>query len=154
MPELTVSRTIARPAAQLWPLLGRFSRLPGWFPGIDGFYCEGDTPGCRRHIRIGPFEVTQLLLEQDDVAFRTVYQVTQGPGISPDTGFVVSINLEAGDDAEHCRVHWQARLAALPANMPAGSEDAFTARTRKNYEHALDHLEQVLSSESARTPTA
>lgn len=150
MPELAVSRMIARPAPLLWPLLGRFSRLPDWFPGVDGFSCEGDTPGSRRHIRIGPFEVVQQLLEQDDSAFRTIYQVTEGPGISPATGFIVSISLQAVD-AQHCRVDWQAKLAQLPANMPAGSDDAFTARTRKNYEHALDHLEQVLSASSAQS---
>ncbi|MGH8491715.1 MAG: SRPBCC family protein [Moraxellaceae bacterium] len=144
MPELAVSRVIARPAPLLWPLLGRFSRLPDWFPGVDSFSCEGDTPGSRRHIRIGPFEVVQLLLEQDDVGFRTVYQVSDGPGISPATGFVVSIYLEA-ENATHSRAHWQARLTELPSTMPAGSEEVFIARTRKNYEHALDHLEQVLA---------
>lgn len=144
MPELMVDRLVSLSAPKLWPLLGRFSRLPDWFPGIDGFSCEGDVPGAVRHIRIGPFEVTQELLEQDDAGFRTVYQVTAGPGISPETGFVVSIHLEA-ESAERCRVHWQARLAALPANMPAGSEELFIARTRKNYEHALDHLEQVIA---------
>ncbi len=144
MPELMVDRLVSLPAPRLWPLLGRFSRLPDWFPGIDGFSCEGDAPGAARHIRIGPFEVTQQLLEQDDAGFRTVYQVTAGPGINLETGFVVSIHLEA-ESSERCRVHWQARLAALPANMPAGSEELFIARTRKNYEHALDHLEQVIA---------
>ncbi len=143
MIQFEVSRPLALPARQLWPLLGRFSRLPDWFPGVDGFRCEGDTPGSLRHIRIGPFEVTQELLEQDDTSFRTVYQVTAGPGISPATGFIVCISL--AEEGSHSRVHWEARLAALPTSMPAGSEDAFIARTRKNYEHALDHLEQVLA---------
>lgn len=153
MPELAVSRVIARPAPLLWPLLGRFSRLPDWFPGVDGFSCEGDTPGSRRHIRIGPFEITQQLLEQDDAGFRTVYQVSDGPGITPATGFIVTISLIA-IDAANSHVDWQAKLTALPSTMPAGSESVFIERTRKNYEHALDHLEQVLSSESARSPTA
>ena len=130
MPELAVSRVIARPAPLLWPLAGRFSRLPDWFPGLDGFSCEGDTPGSRRHIRIGPFEITQQLLEQD-------------------------ISLSALD-ASSCRLDWQAKLAALPSTMPGGSESVFIERTRKNYEHALDHLEQVLTSlpVSARSTTA
>lgn len=155
MPELAVSRVIARPAPLLWPLAGRFSRLPDWFPGLDGFSCEGDTPGSRRHIRIGPFEITQQLLEQDDTGFRTVYQVSEGPGITTATGFIVTISLSALD-ASSCRLDWQAKLAALPSTMPAGSESVFIERTRKNYEHALDHLEQVLTSlpVSARSPTA
>lgn len=143
MIQFDVTRSLALPAHQLWPLLGRFSRLPDWFPGVDGFRCEGDTPGSQRHIRIGPFEVTQELLEQDDAGFRTVYQVTAGPGISPATGFVVCISL--AEESGQSRVHWEARLAALPTIMPAGSEEAFIARTRKNYDAALDHLEQVLA---------
>jgi carbon monoxide dehydrogenase subunit G len=154
MPELAVSRVITCPAPLLWPLLGRFSRLPDWFPGVDGFSCEGDTPGSRRHIRIGPFEITQLLLEQDDADFRTVYQVSDGPGISPATGFIVTISLSAVDTASS-RIDWQAKLVALPTTMPAGSESVFIERTRKNYENALDHLEQVLTlSESAGSTSA
>jgi hypothetical protein len=112
---------------------------------VDGFSCEGDSAGSLRHIRIGPFEITQHLLEQDDSGFRTVYQVTEGPGITPATGFIVTISLSALDAAS-CRIDWQAKLAALPTTMLAGSESVFIERTRKNYEHALDHLEQVLIS--------
>lgn len=142
MIEFAVTRPLALPAERLWPLIGYFSRLPEWFPGIDDFRSEGDTVGSLRHIRIGPFDITQHLLEQDNNGFKTVYQVTQGPGISPDTGFIVTIHLEPVGNT--CSVHWSAKLAQLPSLMPAGSEAAFAARTQKNYEQSLDHLEQVL----------
>jgi carbon monoxide dehydrogenase subunit G len=142
MINFAVTRSLALPADRLWPLLGAFSRLPDWFPGIDDFRSEGDTVGSLRHIRIGPFEITQHLLEQDNTAFKTVYQVTQGPGISPATGFIVTIQLESAGNA--CTVHWSAQLQQLPTMMPPGSEPVFMARTQKNYEQALDHLEQVL----------
>lgn len=140
-----VSRTLAVSAARLWPVLGRFSRLPDWFPGITTFTCSGDTPGSRRDITLGPFQVTQELLAQDDAAMHTVYQVTAGPGMDRSTGFVVTIALEAVDD-HHCRIDWQARLDTLPAAFPPGSETAFTERTRRNYEQALDHLEGVIAT--------
>ncbi|MFN3586966.1 MAG: SRPBCC family protein [Moraxellaceae bacterium] len=144
MLDLEVSRAFALPAHALWPLVGRFSRLPEWFPGIDDFSCTGDSPGATRQIHIGPFRVTQALLAQDDTGLRTVYQVTDGSGITPATGFVVTIWL-VPDTARGCRLHWRAELAALPSLLPTGSEAAFIARTRGNYESALDHLEQVLA---------
>ena len=144
MLHFEVSRPFSLLGRELWALVGRFSRLPDWFPGIDGFSCDGDAPGATRHIRIGPFAVQQQLLAQDDSRFRTVYQVTGGPGIRPATGFVVTIRLTANTDST-CMLHWRAELAALPALLPAGSEEAFIARTRRNYEQALDHLEQVLA---------
>lgn len=144
MLDFEVSRPFQLPARELWALVGRFSRLPDWFPGIDGFDCDGDAAGATRQLRIGPFAITQQLLAQEDDQFRTRYQVTAGPGISPATGFVVTIRLtaEAGDA---CMLHWRAELAALPAVLPPGSEAAFIARTRRNYEQALDHLEQLLA---------
>lgn len=144
MLDFEVSRPFPLPARELWALVGRFSRLPDWFPGIDSFTCDSDTPGATRHVRIGPFAVQQQLLAQEDDQFRTRYQVTAGPGISSATGFVVTIRL-TGDAEGSCMLHWRAELAALPTLLPAGSEAAFIARTRRNYEQALDHLEQLLS---------
>jgi carbon monoxide dehydrogenase subunit G len=141
--QFQVQRELAVTADRLWPVLGRFSRLPDWFPGITGFRCSGDAPGARRDITLGPFQVTQELLSQDDDARRTVYQIIAGPGMDRGTGFVVTITLEAR--GEHCHVCWGACLDALPAAFPPGSEAAFTERTRRNYEQALDHLEGVIA---------
>lgn len=143
--HIQVSRGLAIAADTLWPVLGRFSRLPDWFPGIDGFRCSGDTPGSRRDITIGPFQVAQELHAQDDSGFRTVYQVTDGPGIDRDTGFIVTIALEALANGRS-RINWQANLAAAPAQFPAGSEAIFAERTRKSYEQALDHLDRLIAS--------
>ena len=143
--HIQVSRELAIAARALWPVLGRFSRLPDWFPGIDGFHCSGDTPGNRRDIAIGPFKVVQELIDQDDSGFRTVYQVTEGPGITRDTAFIVTIRLEALANGHSC-IDWQAELAAAPAPFPPGSEAVFAERTRKNYEQALDHLERLIAA--------
>lgn len=143
MLELGVTRVVKITAEKLWPLLGSFSRLPEWFPQIDSFSSEGDTVGSKRNIRIATFDIVQNLLEQDNNRYQTVYQVSSGPGITHETGFVVTISLKPlGDD---CEIHWHAKLAELPSIMPTGSESIFIARTQKNYDQALDHLEKVLA---------
>lgn len=137
MITLGISRDIPRPASTIWPVMGTFSRLPEWFPGIDAFQCSGDAPGSRRDITIGAFLVTQELLSQDEAGQKTVYQVISGPGISRETGFVVTIIVTAlGNDS--CRVDWHATLEQLPSMFPPGSEGAFVARTEGNYKAAMD----------------
>ncbi|MFZ5722304.1 MAG: SRPBCC family protein [Pseudomonadota bacterium] len=134
-----VVQVLPFPAARVWPVLGDFSRLPDWFPGIGDFSAQGVQPGATRRIVIPPFPaVTHRLERQDDAAMFTQYRVVDGPGLSETTGFVVTIRLH--DDAAGCTVDWQARLAQRPALVPAGGEAAFAARTEQSYRRALDRL--------------
>lgn len=144
-----VQRELPFPASVVWPVMGNFSRLPDWFPGIAGFESGGTRPGALRRIVIAPFPpVTHRLVVQDDDAQFTEYRVVDGPGLSEATGFVVTIRVEpVGDTA--CRVDWQARLAERPALVPAGGEGAFAERTRQNYERALDHFCALLGKSAA-----
>lgn len=135
-----VVRELPFAAARVWQTMGDFSRLPDWFPGIAEFSAQGTHPGATRRIVIPPFPpVTHQLDVQDNSAMFTQYRVIDGPGLSPDTGFVVTIRISA-NGADTCTVDWQARLAQRPALVPAGSEAAFAARTEQSYQRALDHL--------------
>lgn len=144
-----VRRDLPYAAERVWRVMGNFSRLPDWFPGIGEFASEGNHAGAKRRILIPPFPaVTHELEVQDDAAMFTAYRVIDGPGLSPATGFRVTIRLEAcGADA--CRVDWQATLAEAPAGVPAGAEAAFAARTEQNYARALDHFVARLATGEA-----
>jgi len=144
-----VVRELPFAAARVWQVMGDFSRLPDWFPGIAGFTAQGTQPGATRRIVIPPFPpVTHQLDVQDNSAMFTQYRVIDGPGLSADTGFVVSIRIHAnGPDA--CTVDWQARLAQRPALVPAGGEAAFAARTEQSYQRALDHFAAQLAAQPA-----
>src|SRR3989338_5799471 len=82
-------------AERVWAVMGNFSRLPDWFPGIAEFTCNGREAGAVRTIVILPFPpVTHRLTIQDDAAMFTEYRVVDGPGLSEATGFVVTIRVE------------------------------------------------------------
>lgn len=145
MISLGVSREVQTTVSSLWPIIGKFSALPEWFPNISHFECDGDAPGAERRITIGPFVITQRLLEQDDAMHMTKYQVTTGPGMTPETGFIVTIIV---DDigGGRARINWSAQLDALPSMLPPGSEAAFIQRTERNYNDALDHFEALINA--------
>lgn len=138
-------------ANRVWNVMGNFSRLPDWFPGIAEFTSEGNHPGALRSIVIPPFPtVKHRLTVQDDAAMFTEYRVVDGPGLSEATGFVVTIRIgPRGNDA--CHVDWQARLAQRPSLVPAGAEAAFAARTEQNYVRAMDHFCALLAAEPQQT---
>ena len=140
-----LQREVPFAAARVWTVMGDFSRLPDWFPGIAEFASEGNHPGALRTIVIPPFPpVKHRLVVQDDAAMFTEYRVVDGPGLSEATGFVVTIRV-APRGPESCHVDWQARLAARPTLVPAGGEAAFAARTEQNYVRALDHFCALLA---------
>lgn len=135
-----IARELPFAAARVWDVMGNFSRLPDWFPGIAEFSSEGNHPGALRTIVIPPFPpVKHRLTLQDDEAMFTEYRVIDGPGLSEATGFVVTIRVEPRGEAT-CFLDWQARLAERPALVPAGGESAFAARTQQHYERALSHF--------------
>jgi hypothetical protein len=143
-----IARELPFAATRVWNVMGNFSRLPDWFPGIAEFRCEGNHPGALREIVIPPFPpVKHRLGFQDDAAMCTEYRVVDGPGLSEATGFVVTIRVEPrGDNA--CFLDWQARLARRPDLVPAGGEATFAARTQQNYERALAHFLALLQRAS------
>lgn len=139
-------RELPFPAARVWAVMGNFSRLPDWFPGIDRFDSQGNHAGALRTIVIPPFPPVQHRLEvQDDAAMFTRYRVVDGPGLSEETGFVVTLRIEPVGEGS-CRVDWQAQLAQRPALVPAGAEAAFAARTEGSYHRALDHFAARLAA--------
>lgn len=134
-----ITRELPFPAARVWAVMGNFSRLPDWFPGIAGFDSDGNHAGAQRHIDIPPFpRVTHRLDVQDDPSMFTRYQVVDGPGLHEGTGFVVTIRVEPRG-AAGCLLDWQATLAQLPDGVPAEARAAFEARTTASYERALAH---------------
>ena len=141
-----IVRELPFAAERVWNVMGNFSRLPDWFPGIAEFSSEGNHAGALRTIVIPPFPpVKHRLAVQDNEALFTEYQVVDGPGLSEATGFVVTIRIEPrGPQA--CTVDWQARLAARPALVPAGGEQAFAARTEQSYARALEHFQARLAA--------
>lgn len=140
-----VNRELPFAAGRVWSVMGNFSRLPDWFPGIAEFVSEGNHPGALRSIVIPPFPpVKHRLTVQDDAAMFTEYRVVDGPGLSEATGFVVTIRITPRGPAA-CQLDWQARLAQRPTLVPAGAEAAFAARTEQNYVRALEHFCALLA---------
>lgn len=142
---LGISRELGAPATAIWAVMGRFSRLPDWFPMLQSFDCTADTVAAVRRIGIAGVEVRQELLEQDDTGMRTVYRVFEGPGIDRDTDFVVTI-IVTSLAADRCRVDWSARLAQLPSLYPAGADALFIQRTEANYVMAMDYFQQKIGA--------
>jgi len=141
-----IARELPVAAARVWRVMGDFSRLPDWFPGIAEFSSEGNHPGALRTIVIPPFPpVKHRLVIQDDAGMFTEYRVVDGPGLSEATGFVVTIRVEPRGEAA-CFLDWQARLARRPELVPAGGGAAFAARTQGSYERALAHCLARLES--------
>jgi carbon monoxide dehydrogenase subunit G len=137
--HLGVSHEFAFPAADIWSVMGDFRRLPDWFPGLQQFTADGNVPGDTRRIMLAGVTIIQQLLAQDATGMRTTYQIVDAPGITRDTGFVVTITVSATAEAA-CKVDWRATLAKRPDSVPEGAESAFVTRTEQNYRAALAYF--------------
>lgn len=83
---------IARPASDVWDVVGRADALNEWFPGIDA--CEVD--GTTRRITVGTgLTLDETILTNDPVQRRFQYSI-DGPLVSEHLGTIDVIDL--GDD--------------------------------------------------------
>jgi hypothetical protein len=66
---------IARPADEVWALVGDPSRIPEWFPGITGAKVDGDT----RVITTGSgIPMPEQIVTNDPIQRRFQYRITAG----------------------------------------------------------------------------
>lgn len=83
---------IARPAAEVWDLVGRPERIQEWFPGIASSTVEGDT----RVITMGSgLPMPEQILTNDPLARRFQYRIT-APIVREHLSTIDVIDLEDG----------------------------------------------------------
>lgn len=83
---------IARPAAEVWDLVGRADRIQEWFPGIASSTVEGDT----RVITMGSgLPMPEQILTNDPLARRFQYRIT-APIVREHLSTIDVIDLEDG----------------------------------------------------------
>jgi mxaD protein len=99
--------TIARPADEVWAVVGDFGGLAGWMPGIESCLLEGDD----RVVVMGGMEIVERLMRRDDVGRVLMYGIVGGP--VPVQGHEATITVEP--DGDGCRVTWA--VAVEPDSM-------------------------------------
>src|SRR2546423_9622806 len=66
--------TIAKPADQVWAVLGNFGEM-GWMPGVESCRLEGKD----RILSMFGMEITERELHHDDAARTLTYGIVGGP---------------------------------------------------------------------------
>ena len=114
--------TIARPADEVWAVVGDFGGLAGWMPGIESCRLEGDD----RVLAMGGMEIVERLARRDDAARTIVYGIAGGP--VPVDHHQATITV--APDGDGCRVTWAVEIE------PDSMTDLFV----QTYQQALEAL--------------
>src|SRR5438105_15878717 len=89
--------TIARPADEVWAVVGDFGGLAGWMAGIESCRLEGDS----RIIAMMGMEITEKLVRRDEQGRVLVYGIAGGV---PVEHHQATITVEP--DGDGTRVTW------------------------------------------------
>ena len=116
--------TIAKPADQVWGVVGNFGEL-GWMPGVDSCRLEGDD----RVISMFGMEITERQLERDDAGRTLTYGIVGGPVQVEKHEATITVNPQG--DSSH--VTWD-----------VDTDDGMTEMMQKTYQGSLDALKAQL----------
>lgn len=112
MGSVSVTRIITASAERVWELVGTFSALQQWHPGIRKLRALAD--GSERFFEINGLGTAIERLSARDAERRTLtYYATDLP--LPTAEYSASIAVEA-DGPDRCRVTWSSRFTAI--NFP------------------------------------
>jgi len=129
MATLTKEIRIARPAGDVWAVVGDLERISSWVPVFSGAAVEGDTRTCT--MRDGA-TITERILSRDNVARRYEYEVVDSP-----FGFTsYRASLEVLPEGEDGRVVWTADL----------EPETMVAELAPLFEESLAGLKQQLEA--------
>ena len=89
---------VAASPDKVWALIGDFGGIGAWFPGIEGVRVDGDD----RFIKLGPGEIQERLLSNDDATRIQRYSVLGGvPGLESHEATITVV-----PRGEGCHVTW------------------------------------------------
>lgn len=132
MGKVEKTREFAKPADEIWELIGDFHGLHKWVPGIEPSEPVGD--GASRKMAVGPIE---RLVDQGDRSYTYVLDDTSPLLASYQSTLSVR---ETGDGTSV--VEWVGEFE--PA--PGATEEAATQVITMIYETGLSGLEKTLGS--------
>ncbi|MTD53169.1 SRPBCC family protein [Amycolatopsis pithecellobii] len=114
MHSVTRSITLPAPAAEVWQLVGDFSAIARWMPGIDRLTVRGpaNEPGTERVAHSGGTDFLERLVSVDDTSRTMVYTIPAPP--FPVSGHRATLTATA-NDLTGCTVTWAATFDADPA---------------------------------------
>jgi len=111
--EVRVEDKIAKPAANVWKLIGGFNDLTNWAPGVNKSELEGQGVGAVRTLTLAQGGTIKEKLEAHDPAGMSYsYTIVSGP--LPVSNYHSTLRVIA-DGAAACKVEWSSRFE------PAGS---------------------------------
>jgi len=119
----TASIDIAKPADEVWALVGEFGGLDTWMAGVDACVVDGDV----RTVSTMGMEITERLVSRDADARAITYSIF-GDGAPVESHQATITVAEAGDGAS--RVTWE--VTVEPGEAVALFKDI--------YQGALDQL--------------
>ena len=139
MPAFTVSRDYVASADSVWELLGDFSALASWLPGVSACAVDRAGAGAIRHVSLMDGSmVKEELVALDNKARSCSYRIVEAPGITADTDYVATLLVVPTGTG--CRVEWSARFQADPA-YPAEKVTKAQARAEQLYGFCLASLD-------------
>lgn len=113
---------IARPAEEVWALVGEFGGLDTWMAGVDRCEVDGDV----RVVHTMGMQISERLVGRDAEA-RTITYAIEGEG-APVSEHRATIGVTDADGG--CTVTWEVSVAP----------DEAAPMFRDIYQGALDHL--------------
>ena len=116
--------TIAKPADQVWGVVGNFGELT-WMPGVDACRLEGDD----RVISMFGMEITERQLKRDDAGRTLTYGIVGGPVQVEKHEATITVTPQG--DGSH--VTWD-----------VDTDDAMTEMMQQTYQGSLDALKGQL----------
>ena len=133
MTHVEVREHFEQSPGEVWAVLGDFTVLEGWFPGIEG--CASEADGKRRRISLpGGATVIEELVSRDEAAMTLSYRIVEAP--MPFTDYESRINVVGVPDGTS--VAWEGDFT------PTGSEGDAAKLLGGIYRKALDALKDHL----------
>jgi len=133
MTRVSESAKLYVPASRVWEVVGDFTAIAGWHPGV--LNCEEDREGTQvvRRLNVGAeAPVVERLEDSDDEAMSHTYSLVSGP--LPVRDYRATLEVVA-DDETSCTLHWSS--AFEPDGVP---ESEAVAAVQAIYRAGLDHL--------------
>ena len=124
MGQARAETTIARPADDVWGVVGDFGEL-SWMPGVESCRLEGDD----RVIGMYGMEITERQLRRDDAGRTLTYGIVGGPVQVQKHEATITVTPQG----EGSHVTWD-----------VDTDDAMTEMMQGTYQGALDALKAKL----------
>jgi carbon monoxide dehydrogenase subunit G len=125
MGTATAEIDIAKPADQVWAVIGDFGGIGSWMPGIDSCRVEGEN----RILETMGMTITERLVSKDDAARALTYSIADG---APVESHEAVITVVPTGDTSH--VTWVVdakpdEMADLMVTIYQGALDALKSHT-------------------------